>query len=168
MLRECEEHRPFIQRSKDPFPVELLTMLKNCALALQGKTAAPYSLSDGAYDETASELHYRRIGNLTLVFFQNIVRLQLACLFGRYEDALALSEKGEAVVRSASGITQVADHYLYRGLAAAVALTGPDARRRTAPQNAAALPCALACLCQPTARTISGSTKPCSRPKRLA
>ena len=67
--------------------------------------------------------------------FRTSIRLQLACLFGRYQDALALSEKGEAVVRSAAGFTQVADHYLYRGLAAAVALTGamltPRRHRKT-------------------------------------
>jgi predicted ATPase/class 3 adenylate cyclase len=124
VLRECEEHRPFVLHSKDAFPVESLTMWQNCALALQGKTAAPYSLSDGAYEENASELRYHRTGNLTLASYQYTLRLQLACLFGRYDDALALAEKGEAVIRSAPGYITVADHYLYRGLAAAAALTG--------------------------------------------
>ena len=55
-----------------------------------------------------------------------MLRLKLACLFGRYEDALALSDKGEAIILSAAGTTEIADHYLYRGLAAAVALSGPQ------------------------------------------
>jgi predicted ATPase/class 3 adenylate cyclase len=129
-LRVYDEQSPFVLRSRDVLPVELVTMYKNCALALQGKTKAPYSLSEGAYDETEAELHYRRTGNLTLVFFQYLIRLHLAFLFGRYEEALSLSDKGDAVVRSASGFTQLADHYLYRGLAAAVALGKGDARRR--------------------------------------
>ena len=127
LLRECEEHSPFVLHSMDAFPVELLTMWRNCVLALQGKTVAPHSLSDGPYDENASELHYHRTGNLTLVSYQYTLRLQLACLFGRYDDALALSEKGEAVIRSAPGYITVADHYLYRGLAAAEALAGRNA-----------------------------------------
>jgi class 3 adenylate cyclase len=102
-------------------------MWRNCVLALQGKTVAPHSLSDGPYDENASELHYHRTGNLTLVSYQYTLRLQLACLFGRYDDALALSEKGEAVIRSAPGYITVVDHYLYRGLAAAAALAGRNA-----------------------------------------
>jgi predicted ATPase/class 3 adenylate cyclase len=127
LLCECEEHRPFVLHSKDAHAIQVLTMCKNYALALQGKTASPYSLSDGPYDENAAELHYRRSGNFLLVSLHYTFRLQLACLFGRYEDALALSEKGEAVVRSAPGSITIADHYLYRGLAAAVALTGRDA-----------------------------------------
>jgi class 3 adenylate cyclase len=132
-LNICEEHRPYIEHSKDVMMVEMLTMGENCALALQGKTTAPYSLNCGSYDECAAELRYRRTGNLTLAFFQILIRLQLACLFGRYEDVLSLSDKGEEVVRSGSGFTQVADLYFFRGLAAVIALTrqiGNAARHR--------------------------------------
>jgi predicted ATPase/class 3 adenylate cyclase len=122
--RECDRHRPFVLQSKDAFPVESLTMWSNCVGALQGRTAAPYSLHDDDYDEIVSELHYHRTGNLTLASYQYTLRLQLACLFGRTEDALTLSDKGEAVIRSAPGYITVADHYLYRGLAAAAALGG--------------------------------------------
>jgi predicted ATPase/class 3 adenylate cyclase len=127
LLRECEEHSRFVLNSKEAFACEALTMWKNSALALQGKTAAPYSLSDGAYDESASELRYHHTGNLTLVSLQYTRRLQLACLFGRYDDALDLSEKSEAVIRSVPGTITIADHYLYSGLAAAAVLTGRDA-----------------------------------------
>jgi predicted ATPase/class 3 adenylate cyclase len=127
LLRDCEEHKPVVLHSMDAFPIESMTMWRNCALALRGKTVAPHSLSDGPYDENASELHYHRTGNLTLVSYQYTLRLQLAYLFGCFDDALALSEKGEAVIRSAPGYITVADHYLYRGLAAAAALTRRDA-----------------------------------------
>ena len=147
LLRECDQQKPLVERSKDPFPVEMVTIARNYALALQGKTAAPYSLCDGAYDETEAELHYRGIGNLMLVFFQNIGRLQLACLFSRGEDALVLAEKGEAVVRFASGITQVADHYLYRGLVAAMALNGAHAHAALHRRTLRLLPCHVASIC---------------------
>ena len=123
VLRECEDHKPFVQQSKDAFPTESLTMWQNCALALQGKTAAPHSLSDATYDEEAAELRYHDTHNLTLASYQYTLRLQLAVLFRRYDDALVLSQKGEAVIRSAPGYVTVADHYLFRGLAAAAALT---------------------------------------------
>ena len=85
-------------------------------------------LADGAYDENEAELTLppQSVTSLSS-FFSYVRRVQLACLFGRYDDALSLSDKCEAVVRFAAGFTQLADHYLYRGLAAAVALTGPDA-----------------------------------------
>jgi histidine kinase len=126
VLLECEKHRPFVMRSKDAFPVESLKMWNNCVLALQGKTSAPYSLNNGDYYENASEAHYQRTKNFTLASYQNTLRLQLACLFGRDDDALALSEKGEALIRSSPGYITVADHYLYRGLATAMALTRHD------------------------------------------
>ena len=121
VLRVCEEHGPFVLHSKDVAHTEFVTMCKNHALALQGKTVAPYLLNDGAYDESASELRFHRTGNLTFVFYQVLLRLKLACRFGRFEEALALSDKSEAVIKAVAGFPQVADHYLYRGLAAAVA-----------------------------------------------
>ena len=101
-------------------------MCRNHVLALQGKTAEPRSSSDCASDEAAFELRFQRTGNLTFVFYQNLLRLKLACRFGRFDDALVLASKGEAVVDAATGFPQVGDHYLYRGLAAAVALGGPQ------------------------------------------
>jgi hypothetical protein len=126
VLRVYEQSWPFVMQSKDVLPMEMATSGRNWALALQGKTVAPYSLNDGSHDEIASEFRYRSSGNLLLLFFHYLLRLQLACLFGRYEDAVILSGKGEAVVRSALGFIQLADHYFYRGLAAAVALTAYD------------------------------------------
>lgn len=128
ILRVCEEYLPFVLHSKDQAHAEFVTMCRNHCLALQGKTTAPYSLNDGTYDEIASELRLQRTGNLTFVFYQLLLRLKLACRFGRFSDALALSEKGEAVIHGAYGFPQVAEHYLYRGLAAAAALSNPGSK----------------------------------------
>ena len=77
-----------------------------------------------------------------------------------------MSEKGEAVVRSALGFIQIADHYLYRGLAAAVALTGTRWQRAQGTAERCGI-ASLACMSlPPTAPIIFGSTKPCCRPKR--
>jgi predicted ATPase/class 3 adenylate cyclase len=130
VVRECEEHKTFVHQSNDAFSIHSLTMWQNCARALQGKTSAPYSLTDGAYDENAAELHYHSTANLTLASYQYTLRLQLACLLGRYAEAVILSNKGEAVIRSAPGYVTVADHYLYRGLAAAEALNVRSANAR--------------------------------------
>ena len=128
ILRVCEEYWPFVLHSKDQAHAEFVTMCRNHSLALQGKTTAPYSLNDGTYDEIASELRLQRTGNLTFVFYQLLLRLKLACRFGRFNEALALSEKGEDVIHGAYGFPQVADHYLYRGLAAAAALKDPESK----------------------------------------
>src|SRR4029077_8265829 len=97
-------------------------------------TSVPYSLSHGSYDEDKAEPHYYNdIGNLTFASFQYTLSLQLAYLFGRFDDALALAEKGEAVVRSVR--PGGADHYFYAGMTAAAALiagsTNAPRHRRT-------------------------------------
>jgi predicted ATPase/class 3 adenylate cyclase len=124
---ECEENWPFVLNSKDAHAIQVLTICKNYALALQGKTAEPYSLSDAAYDEDEAEAHYRHSGNFLLVSMQLTFRLLLALLFGRYEEALALAERGETAVRGAPGSITIVDYYLYHGLASAVALGARDA-----------------------------------------
>ncbi len=122
LLSECEDNWPFVLNSKDAHAIQVLTICKNYALALQGKTAAPYSLSDGAYDENEAEAHYRHSGNFLLVSMQLTFRLQLALLFGRYDEALSLAERGETAIRGAPGSITIVDYYLYHGLASAVAL----------------------------------------------
>lgn len=123
VLRECDAHWPFILQSKDQASIEFVAMCRNHVLALQGKTAELRSLSDNASDDAAYEHRFQQTGNLTFVFYQNLLRLKLACRFGRFDEALVLASKGEAVVDAATGFPQVGDHYLYRGLAAAVALS---------------------------------------------
>lgn len=130
VLQHCEEHSAFVLRSKDAFPVEALTMWRNCVLTLLGRTVAPYSLNHEAYDEDAAEQRYHHTGNITLASYQYTLRLQLAYLFGRYEEAIALAEKSETVIRSAPGYITVADHYLYCGMTAAAALNGAFPNRR--------------------------------------
>ena len=130
LLRDCEEHGPLILASKDAFSVEPLKMTRNFVCALQGKTTTPYSLNDNNYDEESAALRYLDSGNLTGLATQYVMRTLLACLFCRYKDALSLSDKAEVVIRSASGFPQFADHYLYRGLAAAEALKEPGLHSR--------------------------------------
>jgi predicted ATPase/class 3 adenylate cyclase len=123
LLRYGKEHESFVLTSKDAFALEVLKMAMGFAAALKGNTTAPHSLDNPAYDEKAAELRYRDSGNLLLIFLQCVLRLRLAWFFGHYREALALSDQTEALVRSASGLSEVADHYLFRGLAFAEDLT---------------------------------------------
>jgi predicted ATPase/class 3 adenylate cyclase len=118
-LALCSQHENFVMRSKDAFPMESFSMWKSCALALLGRTDKCSSLNHDSYNEKGAEDRYRKTGNLTLLSYQLTLRLQLKYLFGHYEEAFAISESGEAVIGSAPGYITVADHYLYRGLAAA-------------------------------------------------
>ena len=127
LLRECEGYNSFVLASKDLLAAEALRITRNFVFALQGDSPAPYSLS---YGEEAAELRYRKRGNLTVLALQYIIRTSVACIFGRYKDALCLSEKAEAVIRSARGLPNFADHHLYRGLIAAVALTDPNPKSK--------------------------------------
>jgi len=128
LFRLFDEHCPFVLQSKEPFSFDLITICRNFALALRGETAAPYSLSDGTYDEAVSETRYRSDGTLMLVFYQCFFRLELACLFGRAEEALDLSDKCDEVWRSVAGTTHVAERYFYRGMSAVMALGASGVR----------------------------------------
>lgn len=129
-LQYCHNYSRFVSHSKDAFANESLLMWQNCAQALQGKTNEPYSLDNDSYDENESEARFRRPGgNVTLLSYQLVLRLQLAYLFGRYDDALVLANKSEKVISSAPGYITVADHYLYRGLTA-VALIRQSRNKR--------------------------------------
>jgi predicted ATPase/class 3 adenylate cyclase len=123
VLRLIDEYFPFVQQSNEAFSVEYITIPKHFVLALQGNTTAPHSLSHATYDETASEARYRSDGTFMLVFHQCFLRVKLACLFGRFEDALELSERCHAVWRAAAGVLHVAELYFYRGMGAAMALS---------------------------------------------
>jgi predicted ATPase/class 3 adenylate cyclase len=123
-LALCRQHENFVMASKDAFPMESFSMWKSCALALLDRTDARSSLNHDSYNEKAAEDRYRKAGNLTLLSYQLTLRLQLKYLFGRYEEAFAISESGDSVIGSAPGYITVADHYLYRGLTAASLLAG--------------------------------------------
>jgi len=131
VLRLFDQHCPVVLQSNEPFSIDFMIMTKNFALALQGETAAFHSLSTDTYDEAEAELRYQKSGNLFIVFYQWFQRLELACLFGRFEDALDLSENCNTVVRRIAGTVHVPEHYFYRGLAVAVALGEEGARFRT-------------------------------------
>ena len=100
-------------------------------MALIGQTNAVYSLTNKSYDEDAAEAKYIQTHNQTLLCYQYTLRAQLSYIFCRYEDALRISGKSDAVIASAPGQIIVADHFLYRGLAAtAVLISGAPNRRR--------------------------------------
>jgi predicted ATPase/class 3 adenylate cyclase len=126
----CAKYERYVCQSNDAFPIEAFIMWQSSVLALTGRTPSAYSLSQPLYDEQAAEQRYRRTRNLTLLAYQYTLRAQLAYLFGRHADALALSDLADAVIASAPGQITVADHYLYRGLAAATGLTSRTGRTR--------------------------------------
>jgi predicted ATPase/class 3 adenylate cyclase len=127
----CDLYERFVRQSKDAFPIETMLMWKSSIFALTGQTNAGHSLSSAAYDEKDAEDRYLRTHNLTLLSYQYTLRSQLCYLAGRYEEAQKISEQGAAVITSALGQITVADHYLYRGLAATAQLIsgGSNPRR---------------------------------------
>jgi class 3 adenylate cyclase len=122
LLSYCERYEKFVEQSKDAFPIESRLMWKSSGLALTGQTNAVNSLSNKTYDEKSDESRYLRTQNRTLLSYQYTLRSQLSYMFGRYEDALANSDNGNAVIASVPGQISVADHHLYRGLAATAML----------------------------------------------
>ena len=127
----CDLHEGFVRQSKDAFPIESFLIWRSSILALLGQTNAVHSLTNKSYDEDLAEDKYVQAHNQTLLAYQYTLRSQLSYFFCRYEDALGISDKAGAVIASAPGQITVADHFLYRGLAAAAMLiSGAPSRRR--------------------------------------
>ena len=130
LLSYCAAHDGFVRQSKDTFTIESMSIWRNCILALVGQTYTVSSLSNDSYDEDEAESAYTRMHNPTLLAYQNTLRSQLCYLFGQHEKALKCSDRSGAVMASAPGQITVADHLLYRGLAAATMLTSGTPKRR--------------------------------------
>ncbi len=95
--------------------------------ALSGKTRAPTSLSDDAFDEDAflAQLVPRSFHVPRHVM--HILKMQLCYLFGDLEGAQRQAEASEGLLAVSFALHHATDHHLYRALVEAAAAGGPDA-----------------------------------------
>jgi predicted ATPase len=85
-VRDYEPSVALIEKLKNPGFADSLRALLGWARALQGRTAAPLSMSDASFDEAA---HVRRYAdNPFFTTIHAVARLQLCCLLGSVDVAL--------------------------------------------------------------------------------
>ena len=93
--REHEPNIALIERLKNRGFADSVRLLVNWSRALQGRTAAPLSLSDAGFDEEAYRAAYA--GSPFFAAIHAIVRLQLCVLLGSPAQALAAARRRRRV-----------------------------------------------------------------------
>jgi PAS domain S-box-containing protein len=107
-----------------------LKILLNWARALQGKTAAPLSLTDETIDEDEYVKTYR--GNPFFTTIHAVAKLQLCYVFGEYAKALDVARSARDVVYHLSGTIWPVEFEFWNGLTLAANLTGATEDERAA------------------------------------
>ncbi len=101
---------------------------RQLALALAGRTLAPGSLSDAAYDEGRDLAFILRTANANQVGFYHVARLKLHYFRGEYAEALASADHARAVWESFARQVAEVDLVTFHALAL-LALGDADAAR---------------------------------------
>jgi predicted ATPase/signal transduction histidine kinase len=128
-----------IEQLKNRGFADSLRIFLNWARALQGLTEAPLSLSDASLDEAAYGREYG--GNPFFGAIHSILRLQLTCLLGTPEQAIAAAEIARGRVHNVPGTIWPVVERLWNALALAGQCEAGalDAAQRALPQMREAL-----------------------------
>ena len=113
---ECTRHQRFIDQSNDWFAIASHKIRKQAILALKNETQHGWLLSNVECDEQDLFSEFQKVGNLTVLSYYHIVKMQLDYLFGRYDDALRHAETSDRQINSVLNQIVVAEHYFYYGL----------------------------------------------------
>src|SRR5437899_10586306 len=113
-VRDYEPNLALINKLKATGFADSLKIILNWARALQGKTAAPLSLSDEAIDENEYAETYR--GNPFFTTFYAVAKLQLCYVFGDYGKARQAARIAREVVYHLSGTIWPVEFDFWNGL----------------------------------------------------
>ena len=134
----CDANVLYLRRVKMEGFVDGPAVIRQWALALQGRTRHPTSLDAGDFDEAAFLRVHR--GESLFEMFYHAAKLALLCTFGEYEDAVALAEVAEGPIRQYTGTIWDALRVFHHALALCArydAWTGADRDRVDATLDAA-------------------------------
>jgi predicted ATPase/signal transduction histidine kinase len=116
-VRDYEPSVALIEKLKNPGFADSLRALLGWARALQGRTAAPLSMSDASFDEAA---HVRRYAdNPFFTTIHAVARLQLCCLLGSVDEALQAAHHSALTAHRLQGTIWPLEHDFWHGIARA-------------------------------------------------
>ncbi|MGH7792324.1 MAG: GAF domain-containing protein, partial [Thermodesulfobacteriota bacterium] len=128
-VRHFTPNLALIKKLKITSFADSLRMIMNWALALQGETESPLSLSDEGFDENEYVEAYR--DNPFFTMFHGILKLHLFYVFGEYSKALETSRTVGGIVHQLTGMVWSVMFDFWNGLtlAANYAAATPDQQR---------------------------------------
>lgn len=127
----CEMNVDYLRRVKMIRFIDGPMVIRQWAMALQGRTASPTSLDDASFDEAAfAEVHR---GESLFEMFRDAAKLSLLCTFGRWREALRLAERAAEPLREYTGTIWDALRVFHQALAVTAQYAElPEAERQPA------------------------------------
>ncbi|MEJ9164650.1 AAA family ATPase [Paenibacillus graminis] len=117
--RTIAEYMVVLDTTNDEFVKQNFYLYQQFILALQGRTAAPYSFSSAGFEE---EEFLRRIQteetSATTFFQYNTYKTQLCYLLGNYEEAIHWAQRAESYKDYATHLPHLPECLFYESLAA--------------------------------------------------
>lgn len=127
-VRHFTPNLALIKKLKITSFADSLRMIMNWALALQGKTESPLSLSDEGFDENEYVETYR--DNPFFTMFHAILKLHLFYAFGEYSKALETARAVRGIVHQLTGMVWSVMFDFWNALTLAANYADANARER--------------------------------------
>ncbi|HEX5749565.1 MAG TPA: AAA family ATPase [Archangium sp.] len=111
---EADRAIAFAARQKNVMAVPCFSVLRQFALDLEGRTLAPATFDDGSFQEAR---FLREAAGLDMAHcYFHVYKLQSFYLWGRYEEALRMSEEACRTLDQVAPFVQAAEHNFYTSL----------------------------------------------------
>jgi len=118
-LSEAEQLDVFLTRGKDQDSINMARAAFQAMRAMAGQTHALSTMSSDSYDEDARREEMRALDNGNPFYFQQLYKMQLLVLDGKFEEALDVAEVTRVAPEGTLGLVAPLEHAFYEGIAAA-------------------------------------------------
>ncbi|MFZ5562411.1 MAG: ATP-binding protein, partial [Thermodesulfobacteriota bacterium] len=113
-----QRHEAFIQRARSPFAVANYRVLRQFYRSLKGLTASPAVMDEADYNTEAEFAAATDTGNLLLRFMFLLLQLKLFVFYRRWDRAVAVTERIQAVNYRPAGTLILTEYYFFSFLGA--------------------------------------------------
>jgi predicted ATPase/GAF domain-containing protein len=127
VCRMAERRLAFVRRAGYHDSVDVLRHMLQLAFSLQGRTNELGGFDDAGFDEQLSEA---RVANPTVACWYWILKMMARFCAGRYEEALAASEKATPLLGATMIHVQITSFHFYRALTVAALCDGLSEAQR--------------------------------------
>ena len=130
VAEQADRFIALMERTRVASSLAVQTIARQFVAALRGRTEAPHSLADAGFDDVAYVARCERSGQTFAVRWYATLKLHLALLFERHDEARAILERFGAAIASNFGFYFTTDFAFFAALAALrLAGEAPDDQR---------------------------------------
>ena len=118
-LDEADQLDVFLTRGKDQDSINMARAAFQTMRAMAGQTHALSTMASDTYDEDARREEMRALDNGNPFYFQQLYKMQLLVLDGKFDEALQVAEATRVAPEGTLGLVAPLEHAFYEGIAAA-------------------------------------------------